>query len=188
MIWLVLGLACAADPPARPAALELEGAKLVMDDGSALAAERAQLDAQGVGRAEQVQASVPGAPPLQISAPTSDWDLRNRVAIFTGDVVVTRADVTLRTERLTVRFASREKLERAVAEGKVVVTQGERVATAGKAELVAATGEIVLTGAPIITEGPNRMAGDRITLWLDDERVRCEGCRLLVDGEALGAP
>lgn len=188
MILLALGLACAADPPPRSAALEIEGASLVMEDGSQLDAERVSLDAQGVGRAEQVAASLPGAPPLQISAPISDWDLRRRVAVFQGDVVVTRADVTMRTLKLTVSFASKEKVDRAIAEGDVRVVQGDRHAEARRAELVAATGEIVMTGDPVISEGPNRMAGDRITLWLDDERVRCEGCRLLVDGEALGAP
>jgi lipopolysaccharide export system protein LptA len=70
------------------------------------------------------------------------------------------------------------------------VTRGERAATSAKAELEGATGRITMTGEPRLSEGPNTLAGDRIVLWLDDERATCEGaagapCRLVVEGSAL---
>ena len=189
ILLLALAGGCAAQPApgaevAPPDRLQLEGVALAMDDGAELRAARASLDEQGRGTGEGVTAVVPGRPPLEIHAPVSDWDLKAHTAVFRGDVVATRGDVTLRASTLTVTFAD-GKVERAVAEPGVVVTQGARRAEAAHAELTAATGEIVLTGKPVLSEAGNRMAGDRITLWLDDERVRCEGCSLVVDGEAL---
>ncbi len=185
MLWWILGAACAADPPPPPTALQLEGATLIADDGSALRMASATIGRDGAGEGQQVSARSAGAPPLAINAPTSDWDLKGRVARFTGGVTATRADVTLTCQTLTVSFASADRVRQATCEGAVTVTQGARRAEGSRAELDADSGEIVLTGEPVISEGSNRMRGERITLWLDDERVRCEQCSLIVDGEAV---
>lgn len=186
MLLALAGVACAsAEAPILPAELRLEQAVLAMEDGTELRMAQAAVDREGAGAGTDVRATVPGAPPLEIAAPQSDWDLRARVARFTGGVTATRADVTMTADTLTVSFKSADRLERAVAEGGVRVVQGARRAEGATAELTVESGEIVLTGAPVLSEGPNRMTGERITLWLDDERVRCDQCRLLVDGEAV---
>jgi lipopolysaccharide export system protein LptA len=56
---------------------------------------------------------------------------------------------------------------------------------------VGRTGKITLTGRPKLSEGVNALEGERIVLWLDEERADCEGgeggpCRLVVAAEALG--
>lgn len=185
MLWLALGTACAADPPPPPSALTLQDAALIAEDGSELRMASATVQRDGAGQGAEVRATRAGAPPLTIEAPTSDWDLKARVARFTGGVKATRAEVVLTCDELVVSFASRDRVRTAVADGHVVVTQGERRAVGARAELDADSGEIVLTGAPELSEGPNRMRGEKVTLWLDDERVRCEQCSLVVDGEAV---
>lgn len=183
-LWLA-GAACAADPPPPPAALQLEQAALTLEDGSTLEMASATVDREGAGQGEQARAQLSGAPPLTVEAPQSDWDLRARVARFSGGVTASRGEVRLTCDRLTVSFASADRLREATAEGRVVVTQGARRAEGQRAVLDADSGEIVLSGEPSLSEGANRMRGERITLWLDDERVRCDQCSLVVDGEAV---
>lgn len=132
-----------------------------------------------------------GKPPLAISSSSSDWDLRSKRAVFTGNVVVTRADVTLRCARLEVAYAPGDSIDTVVATGGVVVERGARVARAERAELAGRTGQVTLTQGPRLLDGPNELVGERIVLWLDDERVQCEGgdgapCSLVVSGWTLG--
>lgn len=154
-----------------------------------LAAPRVTLIA-GVARAEEPRALAPGPPPVDVRARRSEWDLRARVARFEGEVVLVRGEFELRAERLVVRYRDADRIEAAVAEGAVTVTRLGRVARAARAELRAEGGVVTLTGQPSLAEGPNRLEGERITLYLDDERATCEGggdspCRLVVEGSAL---
>lgn len=131
-----------------------------------------------------------GAAPLEIRAQRSEWDLRARAAVFTDDVVVTRGDVEIRCGMLRVTYKDADRLDIVEATGGVAVTHGGRKAHAERAEIVGESGRITLTGSPTLSEGPNALAGDRIVLFLDDERAICEGaagapCRLVVDGSAL---
>lgn len=130
-------------------------------------------------------------PPLQIQAARSSWDLKARSARFEGEVVVTRGAVTMRCTALDVHYASADVLDTVVATGTVRVDHGERHAEAERAELVGASGKITLSGHPKLSEGVNVLSGERIILWLDDEKADCEGgpsgpCALTVAGEALG--
>ncbi len=132
-----------------------------------------------------------GGADLQITAARSTWDLKGRTARFDGDVAVTRGDVTLRCATLEVRYGDGETVDTVVATGGVTVDRGARHAPAARAELVGKTGKITLTGEPRLSEGVNVLVGERIVLWLDDERADCEGgatgpCRLVVEGSALG--
>ena len=65
------------------------------------------------------------------------------------------------------------------------VVRGARTATGATARLTTADGRLVLEGDPRIVDGPNTLTGDRITLFLDDERLECERCRLEVQGGAV---
>lgn len=200
---LLLLLACGATPlpPEDEGAprLVVEEAVLRAGEGLTLRAARATVDDLGVGQGSQVQAELrapappvdaagaaPARPPLQITAPQSDWDLRTRSVRFTGGVTATRGAVTLTCQELEVRYASADQVDTATARGQVQVLHGQRTARADQAVLTAADGALTLTGAPQLTEGANTLTGQRIVLWLDDERVRCDDCRLVVAGTALG--
>jgi len=163
-------------------------------DGEALSltarAGEARVDADGDGLAEAVEARVEAAdqrPPLEVASETAQWDLSAQTVRFEGSVVATRGTLELRCNVLEVRYRDPEHLENAVATGDVRVVDGERRASGSQAELTVYTGELVLTGNPVIEEGANTMRGDRIVLFLDDDRLVCTGCRLVVQGEALRA-
>lgn len=183
---LALLAACKPEaPPPAQAPLVVEGASLSLGQGAVLHMAQATVARDGSGQGQEAQLTAPGPPPLQVDAPRSEWDLRKREARFEGGVTATRGDVTLRADRLVLSFQSPERVERAIAEGAVRVRQGDRSAEGDRAELSADSGEIVLTGSPSLSEGGNRMSGSRITVWLDDERVACDDCRLVVAGDAV---
>lgn len=185
MLLGLLGVACAAAPAPAPEVLTVQEAALTLEDGSTLRMAQATMDRDGVGQGTTVSATASGKPPLNIQAPSSEWDLRSHVAVFHGPVTATRADVTLTCETLTVTFAGARRVRTAEAAGSVVVLQGERRATGDRAVLDADTGEIVLTGSPRVAEGSNQLTGQKITLLLDGEKVRCDQCQLVVDGDAV---
>ncbi len=179
---IVLLLACAPQPTPQPDGLLVAREATVSLEGITISAQQAIVDEDGTGRAETVSAE---APPLSIKSDDAVWSFRERSARFEGNVVAERGEVTLRCATLQVSFLRPDRIQHAVAEGGVEVTQGERTATSSRAELTAEDGMLVMTGEPMITDAGNRLTGDRITLWLDREQVECQGCTLVVDGAAI---
>ena len=186
---LLAVVACAREPlPEAPVAVELTGVR-VQAAAWAASAEAATTDGRTV-QASGVRADVGGAPPIDVRAKATEWDLQARTARFTGEVRVTRGDVTLTCDRVEVRYGADDRIDHLAAEGRIRVEQGARLATAEKAEVEGRTGRIVLTGSPVLAEGPNRLEGATITLYLDDKRVTCASadggtCHLAIDGSAL---
>lgn len=196
LLALAPGCSTGRPPPPPEAPLVLHGARLEAGEGLVVHAARATMDGTGAGAGQQVRAvlgpqvaSEAGAgaapPPLQVEAPRSDWDLRARVVRFSGGVVATRGPVRLTCASLEVHYLDAERVDRALAEGEVEVRHGERVATGQRAELHAADGRVVLTGQPQLVEGANTLRGQQITLYLDDERLQCQDCTLVVAGQAI---
>ena len=138
----------------------------------------------GTGRGVGAQATVPGPPPLVVTGQRSSWDLKSGRVIFEGDVAAVRGEVTLYAAKLEVAYAQ-DKVDQAWASGGVRVVRGAREATADTAHLVVSNGRVALAGSPALREGPNRMTGQAITLFLDDERLECDQCRLEVAGDAV---
>ncbi len=117
-------------------------------------------------------------PSLHVTARRAAWDLAGHTVRFEGDVRGTRGDVTLACAVLEVWFTDPDHLDRARASGGVEVRQGAREARAESALLDVPSGRIELSGSPWLREGGRRLAGERIVLLLDDERVECEACTL----------
>jgi lipopolysaccharide export system protein LptA len=189
---LIQFLACARPEPASlaelPAAAEARGVQV--EAGAWSASAGAVTLAAGLAQAREVQTLRTGDVPLEIRAAESDWDLRAKSARFRGDVAVVRGPVTLTCTTLSVQYGGKDEIDHILAEGAVEVRRDGRVATAARADLDGKSGRIALTGQPTLVDGPNRLAGEKITLYLDDEKVHCEGgagrpCHLVVEGSAL---
>lgn len=136
------------------------------------------------GHGAGATAEVPGAPALVITGTTSSWNLKDGVVVFEGDVTAVRGDVTLTCARLEVTYKG-DKVDSARASGGVVVDKGSRRAIGESATLTVSDGKLVIEGSPAIHDGNNAMTGDCITLYLDDERLECDACRLEVAGDAV---
>ena len=184
---ILLALACAVEPvPEVTEGVVVTDATVTLAGGARIWLAQAVLAADGSGTGSTVSAHVPAdPPPLDISAARSNWNLADRVVRFDGQVVATRADVRLECDSLVVHYEGPDRVKWVEADGAVRVTRGQRTASSEHAVLTTATGKVELTGQPQLFEGPNRMTGVRIVLWLDDEKVDCEDCRLVVEGPSV---
>jgi lipopolysaccharide transport protein LptA len=168
--------------------VELEGVT-VEGEGITLSMASATIEKNGTGAGTAVDGWRDGRPPLEIDAPRTTWDLKARSAVFEGGVTAKRGEFTLTCDKLTVLFASggqTDAVDNALAEGNVTISRDKRTATGERAELSGATGEVVLTGNPTLVEGSSRLTGEVVRLYLDDERLSCEKCHLVIDGDAIG--
>ena len=184
----VAGLAACGDPPASPAAVgpPLQGVELTVgvEPAVTLSLAGAWVEEDGDGRGVQARAEAAGVPPLVVVGERTSWELREGVVVFEGGVRAERGEVVLSCDRLELRHSD-TRVESADAIGSVRVARGSRIATGSRARLTTAEGRVELTGAPRLEESGRQLSGERITLFLDDERLECEACRLVVEGAAV---
>src|SRR5438128_11928235 len=141
--------------------------------------------------------------PITIDADRLEYDYKNNVVVYRGDVQASQGQVKLRSDTLTVTFENMkdgtakdgtpppkddppvpdpaakgtQRVHEVVAVGNVRIDQGARWATGGKAVFDQTQRTLVLTENPILHEGPNEVAGDRVVVYLDENRSVVEGGR-----------
>ena len=103
--------------------------------------------------------------------------------VFTGNVVAKKGDLTIYSDILEVYYGkkaaaassgegskSRRKLEKIVVRGHLRIVQGKRRATAKKAVYYKPQEKIVLIKDARIWDGANTIKGDKITLFVNENR------------------
>jgi lipopolysaccharide export system protein LptA len=138
--------------------------------------------------------------PIRINSDSLELDYRGSTLTYSGKVQVTQGDVTLSSDRLAITYdrspaqpaqpaqfgaqgvpdaaAASDpaaNIKEVVAEGKVRIRQGERVAEGSRAVFDRAAQTIVLSEGAVLHEGPNQVTGDRIIVYLREERSVVEG-------------
>lgn len=127
--------------------------------------------------------------PLVITAKRMGAEQLGDRVTFEGDVVLKKEDMTLYSDTLVVRYDARTKGIRDIeALGNVVVRKENRVAIAEKAVYTSNEEKIVLTGDARIIENENQLGGERITLFLREDRSVVEGGNVLFYQDASPAP
>lgn len=127
--------------------------------------------------------------PIVITANRMEADKLGDVVVFVGRVVLKKEGMTLNTDHLTVHYDPPARGVREIdAVGNVVVTKEGRVALAERAVYYSKEEKIVLTGDARIIENENQLGGERITLFLRDDRSIVEGGRVLIYQEQGGKP
>ncbi len=95
---------------------------------------------------------------------------------FTGDVTLKKEGMTLSSDVMIVHYGAGSKDIRDVeAHGNVVVRKEGRVALSKNALYSKKEETIVLTGDASIFENENKIGGDKITLFMADDRSIIEG-------------
>lgn len=131
----------------------------------------------------------PGSQPLQIDSQTLEARGEEGVVVFQGDVVVHQGELTLRADRVTVHGdPDTRAIETVEAEGGVRIQRKDVVAVGETARYDAVSGVVVLTGDPKVWRGRDVVAGDRITLYLAENRSVVEGARAVLYPDQEGAP
>jgi lipopolysaccharide export system protein LptA len=122
-----------------------------------------------------------GSEPLVVTAPSSSWELGSRAARFEGGVDLQRGAFSLTCQTLDLAFDERGRIVSATARGDVRVERDPWVATGQVGTLTAASGLLVLEGEPRVSDGQSSLSGRLVELHLDQERVDCQDCQLVVD-------
>lgn len=115
--------------------------------------------------------------PVRIDADRMEFDYKTMVLTYRGTVTVTQADMTLRSDtlRVTLDGENPDKPREVVAEGKVQIDKGARRATGGRAVFNNAERTVTLSEQARLQDGPNEVAGERVVVYLDEERSVVEG-------------
>jgi lipopolysaccharide export system protein LptA len=135
--------------------------------------------------------------PITITSDTLEYAYRDGIVVYRGDVLAVQGEIKIRSNELRITLAKTDtgkpsgakaaseiesantasKLQEVVAIGNVRIDQGTRWAVGGKATFDQSARTLVLTEAPVLHDGPNEVAGDRVVVYLDEDRSVVEGGR-----------
>lgn len=115
--------------------------------------------------------------PISVSAEGLEFDYGTRVLTYKGGVEVTQGDVKLQSETLRVVLDdhAENRVKEVVADGNVRVSKGPRWATSGHAEFDQAKQTVVLSNEAVVHDGSNEVSGERIVVYLSENRSVVEG-------------
>jgi lipopolysaccharide export system protein LptA len=134
-----------------------------------------------------------GKGPITITSDTLEYDYKANVVVYRGAVSAVQGAVKLRADRLTVTLEreggddaktapptedeGKTRVRDIVAIGNVRVDNGTRWATGGKAIFDQAKRTLSLVDNPVLHDGVNEVAGERVVVYLDEDRSVVEGGR-----------
>jgi lipopolysaccharide export system protein LptA len=115
--------------------------------------------------------------PISINADAMEFDYRSRVLTYKGGVVATQGNLKLESVSLTVTLDAQveNRVKEVVADSHVRISQGTRWATGGHAVFDQDHNTVVLSQAAELHDGPNVVKGDRVVVYLNEERSVIEG-------------
>lgn len=118
--------------------------------------------------------------PVEITADELSVDQQTGQAVFSGNVVAGQGEMRLSAARVTVQYAvvngqATGDIDTLVASGGVTLVNGGEAAEAQNATYAVRSAEIVMTGDVILTQGPNALSGERLTVDLNTGQGRMTG-------------
>lgn len=126
--------------------------------------------------------------PIQIVSDRLDVNSENRIAIFSGNVVVTQEDTVINSDKFCLYYKNKENktgennpainpgvanagdLEKIEAEGNVIIRQKGKVVTGTYAVFYNEEQKVVVTGNPVMREGDNVIEGDKVIFFLKENK------------------
>ncbi|ADK85324.1 lipopolysaccharide transport periplasmic protein LptA [Desulfarculus baarsii DSM 2075] len=136
--------------------------------------------------------------PINVDADSLEVDNKNNVAHFIGKVTAKQGDVNIVCDQLDVYYDNTDKprqeapaqasgesalglgggdgrVTKVVALGHVRVTQKDRVAVGRKGTYWAGARKLLMEGNATVWQGKNQVAGEKITVFLDQDRALVHG-------------
>jgi lipopolysaccharide transport protein LptA len=153
-----------------------------MSSGAQVLTSHLQPASSGVGTPHSTGNASRETRPLTVRADSLEAFDGGSKATYRGHVKLQTGLTTMEGDRMDVYFSrigtsQDSEVDRANADGHVVVVQPGRRATAERGEYSASTGQIVLTGGPpsIRDDKKGFTTGRRLTLFVHDDRLLVEG-------------
>jgi len=124
--------------------------------------------------------------PIVIKSDTLEIDNKRKIITFSGNVEAQESDFVMNCQKMFLYYAEQPtkktsdnpglKMDKIVATGKVKISRAEGgEATAEQAVYYQSDERVVLTGKPIVKQGNDFVEGDKITLFLKENRSIVEG-------------
>lgn len=140
----------------------------------------AGLLAAGIAHAQEGISALKGhdsKAPVDVSADRMEVQERADRAIFAGNVLARQGNLSLRTARLTVAYASQDGIDinRIDASGGVTVTSPSETARGDFAVYDLDEGLITMVGNVRLERGGSYLSGGRLTIDLDTGRAVMDG-------------
>ncbi|HWV53236.1 LptA/OstA family protein [Pseudorhodoplanes sp.] len=182
--------------------LPMAVAALVLLAGVATAqAQKAQSKPQDTGVPNALQGfGTNKDQPVQIEAASLEVRDKDKMAVFTGNVVVTQGDTVMKCKELRVYYdqdeskdgaktastmkaakpgpGGRQSIRRLEARGGVLVTTKDQTATGATGIFEMKTNTVTLSGGVVISQGNNVLRGERLVVDLTTNFAKVEGGRV----------
>ena len=145
--------------------------------------------------------------PIKINSASLEVRDKEKMATFAGDVHLVQGDTTLSSKTLVVFYDDdavaksanapaaatatqpKQQIRRAEAKGGVIVKQKDQTATGDNGVFDMRANTVTLLGNVVISQGPNVVRGDRLTVDMTTGVSRVEGGRvqaLILPGSGPG--
>ena len=174
LLWFAMGCAN-AQPPASSDPLVFTDVVAVLPAGRSITAPS---ETSGVMSGSETEASVS----VEVRANTTSWKIEDGEMLLQGDVHAIRGDTELTCDTAVVYLGSSGSIDRIEATGTVQIRQASRTARGARAVLESADGKVSLFGDAVVEDDGRRMEGEPIVFFLDRDEIRCDDCRLQLQG------
>ncbi|MBI5327313.1 MAG: lipopolysaccharide transport periplasmic protein LptA [Deltaproteobacteria bacterium] len=121
------------------------------------------------------KAIIDSAQPITITSNNMEARKKDNLVIFKGDVAVQQKDYILYSNELHIYYAEAQEIKEMIAMGNVKMVQLNKVATGEKAVYNRETRVVVITGNPQVEQDCDVVKGDKITIFLDEDKSLIEG-------------
>jgi lipopolysaccharide export system protein LptA len=131
----------------------------------------------------EAEEELPGKGPIVITSDMFSADNKANTAVFEGNVAAQTGDMTLHSDKMTVRYSEEGRVEEIEAEGKVRLVKGTRVITSGRAVYEEEGRKITFTEDPRAVEGENVITGSKMIYLIEEDRSIVEDSKVFLKQE-----
>jgi lipopolysaccharide export system protein LptA len=123
--------------------------------------------------------------PIEITSNRMEAFNEKKLIVFSGNAIAKQGNKVLKADQLNLYYKKEPDkkvkvgttetegtgdLEKVEAKGNVSLTQGGRTATGDEAIYLRDSGKVIMTGNPVLSEGKNSIKGDRVIVFLNEDR------------------
>lgn len=113
--------------------------------------------------------------PIDVVSDSMEGLEKGKVIVFKGNVVAIQGDLQMFSDTLTAYLGEEtNEIEKALANGHVKIVKQDRIATCEEALFENTKGEITLKGNVVVFSGPNKVAGNIVKYFINEDRVSVE--------------
>lgn len=114
--------------------------------------------------------------PIDIVSDTMEGFDKEKYVVFKGNVVARQDDLYIYSDTMEAFMSTdTNEIEKANAKGNVKIIKQNRTATCKEAFFDNVKGEIILKGNAVVTSGQDKVEGDVVTYYINEDRAVVDG-------------